>query len=116
MNGEFMPQALWQLSPYWLNWVENNATLQFVHRWLGASVLLMSIVLGCYAFLSKDKRFRLFGLIFMFTVLGQFILGVLTLVNVVPIGLASFHQAGACIVLLSILCLIYFSRPTEIPQ
>ncbi|MFT5209015.1 MAG: cytochrome c oxidase assembly protein subunit 15 [Flavobacterium sp.] len=113
MNGEFMPQALWQLSPFWLNWFENNATLQFVHRWLGAGVLALSIVLGSYSFLSKDTRFRTLGMVFMFTVLGQFILGVLTLIHIVPIGLASFHQAGACFVLISLLCLIYFSRSSE---
>ena len=113
MNGEFMPDAMWQLTPMWLNWLENNTTLQFVHRWLGTFVLLLSIVLGGFAFRSEDSRFRACGMVVMFTILAQFFLGVLTLVKVIPIGLASFHQAGACVVLISILCLVYFSRPLD---
>ncbi|MFT7688607.1 MAG: cytochrome c oxidase assembly protein subunit 15 [Candidatus Azotimanducaceae bacterium] len=111
MNGEFMPEAMWQLTPIWLNWLENNASLQFVHRWLGAVVLLVSVIIGAYAFRSEDRRFRACGLTLLFVVLAQFIIGVLTLVKVVPVGLGSIHQAGACIVLVSILCLVYFSRP-----
>jgi cytochrome c oxidase assembly protein subunit 15 len=44
------------------------------------------------------------------SVIGQFILGVLTLIYVVPVSLGSIHQAGACIVVLATVVLIYRTR------
>lgn len=113
MNGEFMPEIVWQLNPVWLNWVENNAMLQFVHRWMGAAVLLLTTVLGVFALRQKDFVIRLWVSILVLSVLAQFTLGVFTLLHVVPLGLASLHQAGACIVLIVLVCILYLSQTVE---
>ena len=49
-------------------------------------------------------------------VLIQFMMGVLTLVKVVPLELASAHQGGACIVLLMAVHVLYlvFSRRSAV--
>ena len=50
----------------------------------------------------------------MLVMLAQFCLGVFTLLNVVPIGLASLHQAGACIVLVVMVYLVYLVQPVPL--
>jgi cytochrome c oxidase assembly protein subunit 15 len=32
MNGAFVPAGLWELSPLWRNFFENELTVQFIHR------------------------------------------------------------------------------------
>jgi cytochrome c oxidase assembly protein subunit 15 len=112
MNGELIPQIAWQLSPLWQNLFDNNAMLQFLHRWLGASVLIMTITLSVMSVRLNVAVSRVTFLL-LFTVLVQFLLGVFTLLNVVPIGLASLHQAGACFVLTVMVYLFYIVVPVS---
>jgi len=116
MNGEFMPDIVWQLNPLWLNWVENNAMLQFVHRWLGAMVLFLTTVIAALALRHNDSVLRFWVSILVLGVFVQFTLGVFTLLQVVPIGLASLHQAGGCFVLIVLVCIFYKARSVEHSQ
>lgn len=102
MHGHILPPGWNQMMPVWLNFLENPVTVQFIHRSIGWSLLLtISIFWWLTGRMQVPGKARngihiLFGV----TVI-QFILGVLTLVFVVPIPLASLHQFGACLVLLS---------------
>jgi heme a synthase len=40
MNGEIFPSHIIQ-SLTWLNFLENGATVQFIHRWVAVAVLLL---------------------------------------------------------------------------
>ena len=113
MNGEFIPQAAFQLVPLWLNLLDNNAMLQFLHRWLGALVLGLTFLLFVMSLRSGLPKVRHLMVALLVVVVAQFLLGVFTLLNVVPIGLASAHQAGACIVLLLTVSLVYIVRPAS---
>ena len=113
MNGEFVPQLAIHLSPYWLNFLDNNAMLQFVHRWLGFSMLLSVLAIVLQGFKQGSMQIRRGSLVLLAVVSVQFLLGVFTLLQVVPIGLASMHQAGAGILLLAILYLNYIIRPLK---
>ena len=49
-------------------------------------------------------------IVLLVAVMLQFIIGVMTLLYVVPIGLGSLHQAGACVVVLAVVVLLYRTR------
>jgi cytochrome c oxidase assembly protein subunit 15 len=90
---------LW-LQPAWLNFFENGATVQFVHRWLGTLLLLGVTAWGLVAVrlpLSRDQRLASNAL--LFSIWAQYLLGVGTLIFIVPIPLAVTHQVGAAITL-----------------
>ena len=108
MDGRFIAEAATMMKPLWLNFLENGAMVQFVHRWLGTLLTLLVIALVGLAVLSNVPRrlVAICGLLAGLT-LAQFMLGVLTLINYVPIYLASAHQGVACLVLLASLMLVY---------
>ena len=86
---------------YLTNLLFSHATLQFIHRWLG--VLVLFLVTWYWLLLRTDpiaRRRHAAYLLFAVTML-QVLLGIYTLVNVVPITAAVLHQGGATILLLS---------------
>jgi len=103
MGDAWIAEAALTLAPFWQNFLENGAMIQFIHRWLGLLVLVVaSAVLGIA--LSQDvsqtvKRAAVLciGLLFI-----QFGLGVTTLVTFVPLHWALSHQVFACFVVLGI--------------
>ncbi len=95
MEGRWIPQGLIALQPAWLNIFENLLTVQFVHRMMGYVIGVFGLVLLAYGF--KDSLSRLSG---WFRIIGiliilQVILGIITLILVVPVSLALGHQALA---------------------
>lgn len=114
MHDQWIADAVFQMDPWWLNLVESSATIQFVHRWLGAIVLLVAALTCLWAWRYQlARQIRLSANILLLTTLGQFIIGVLTLVYIVPIGLATLHQAVACVLLLAAIHLVYVARGNE---
>ena len=100
MDGSFVPAGYAQLQPFFRNWFENVAAVQFDHRLMAmttASAALAMWVLGWGAALPRAARIALHALLAAMAV--QFALGVSTLLLVVPIPLAAAHQAGAVILL-----------------
>lgn len=114
MNGQWVPSSFFFLSPKWLNFFENNAAIQFIHRTIGWVILFMSVGMW-FKFrkitldsLQRTALNRLFLMVFV-----QFTLGVFTIVLVVPISVASLHQVGACVLMLLTLRAIYLVSPSE---
>ncbi|MBO6558189.1 MAG: COX15/CtaA family protein [Pseudomonadales bacterium] len=107
MHGQFLADAALMMSPFWLNFVENGVMIQFVHRWIGAL-----LVLGILWFAFKARGTALFGasMILLGVTLVQFALGVTTLLYRVPVVLGSLHQAVACLMLLALVYCVYLSR------
>jgi cytochrome c oxidase assembly protein subunit 15 len=100
MDGSFVPAGYAQLTPFVRNWFENVAAVQFDHRLLAmttASAVLLLWLVGWRAALPRAARLALHAL--MLAVTLQFLLGVSTLLMVVPIPLAATHQAGAVLLL-----------------
>ena len=108
MDGQFLNDAALALNPLWLNFVENGAMIQFIHRWLGA-LLLISVITTSVLALREDKLEAAAMSLLVVTSL-QFLLGILTLVNAVPVGLGSLHQAVACLMVLSLTYFLYIAR------
>lgn len=99
MEGQLIPAGLFSLRPWYMNIFENIMTVQFDHRMLAYLI----VILGIYVWnrLRKDNHInvRLAGHMMMLTLLGQVMLGIFTLLHMVPIPLAALHQAGALITL-----------------
>lgn len=98
MDGRLIPNGLALLEPLWLNAVGNITTVQFNHR-LGAYVLAAAILAYAVATRRRGRLVLARALLLSILVLAQLVIGVLTLVGVVPIGLALMHQAMAMILL-----------------
>ncbi len=100
MHGQLIPEDYGALSPWWINSFENVAAVQFNHRLLATVTLMLALGLvwrGFTAYLSVRFLAALTVLILVITV--QYLLGIATLLLVVPISLASSHQAVAVLVL-----------------
>ena len=99
MDGEFIPDGLAALAPWWMNMIDNVTAIQFNHR-IGAYVLTLLIGLHTL-FVWRDAapavRQRLAGLTGLVVV--QMVLGIVTLIYVVPFSAALAHQGMALIML-----------------
>jgi len=97
MNGHVVPPEIMQISPWYMNFVNNMATVQFDHRLL-AWTLLVLVPIWWWRVRAKSDvpaRARLAAHLLLAMLLAQVSLGISTLVLVVPLPLAALHQAGA---------------------
>ena len=96
MNGQWMPAEIMMIDPWYRNFYNNMATVQFVHRLL-AALLAVAITVFWWRTRRRDTaggmRRAATLLLAMLTI--QVMLGVTTLLLVVPLPLAAAHQAGA---------------------
>ena len=84
---------------------ENPASAQFHHRHLALFTTLCTLFY-CYKyyFESKDKIVKKLSLLISIVVCSQFTLGIITLINMVPVYLGAIHQTGAVILFISLIC------------
>jgi cytochrome c oxidase assembly protein subunit 15 len=96
MDGHFVPEGYGMISPFYLNFFENIAAVQFNHRILAELVLLFVVGLWFYAkkYELADQARLGFNLM-LIMVIVQFILGVMTLLMAVPLTLGVAHQGGS---------------------
>ena len=111
MAGQVVPAGYGQLSPWLRNLTENIAAVQFDHRALATLTAIVSaavVVTG----LSIPSLRPVRGVILVLgaAVALQYILGVATLLLVVPVDLAAPHQAGAVLVLTAALTTLHALR------
>lgn len=98
MDGHFIPEGYAMLEPFYLNFFENIAAVQFDHRILAESTLLIVSALWLYARrFDLAQRAALALNLLMGMALLQVILGISTLLMVVPVWLGVSHQAGAMV-------------------
>lgn len=100
MGTGFIPDDWLFLSPWYWNFLENLSAVQFLHRtvaYLVMGVVLYLLYLAFRTDVSQGPR-RLVALLAL-GVAVQIILGILTLVFVVPVPLGAAHQAGGLVVL-----------------
>jgi len=100
MNGQWVPEGYMVLEPWFSNFFDNIAAVQFNHRF--GALLLCIVVFG---FWFAAQRFDLvartrtvFHLLLAMLVI-QVTLGITTLIYVVPVALAAAHQGGALVLL-----------------
>ena len=107
MNGGLIPDGYSAMTPFWVNLFENIATVQFNHRLLATVTLFFGAFMLKWALrLAMLPVLRnLFILCFLLIML-QYALGVLALVNYVPVALGAIHQAMAVVVMTASLLLM----------
>ena len=111
MNGRWLPDDVFALSPAWTNLLQNSAMLQFIHRWL-AFVVLFAVIAYVILFWrhSSNPKFKAALIALPVSLVVQIALGIATLVMVVPISVAVLHQIGALFVVGALVRLVYTSR------
>lgn len=112
-DGEWIHETVYiEQKPLWRNFIEGKSGVQFIHRYL--AYLVVAIILYIW-YRSRSMQLTLpqqrgvqwlVGLVFL-----QFILGVLTLINAVPLWLGVAHQVGAFFLLTAMTFTLHrFSR------
>jgi len=96
MNGRWVPPEILMIEPWYLNFFNNMATVQFDHR-LGAWLLAVAVPWLWYEAgrAGLTRQARLFTHLLLATLAVQIALGIATLLLVIPVALAAAHQAGA---------------------
>jgi cytochrome c oxidase assembly protein subunit 15 len=101
MDGYWLPPELIHLQPWWLNFLENHATVQWTHRILALLTTLSAILF------AWQQRFNGASLWVVAAVLLQASLGIATLLYQVPVLLGVLHQAGALLILTALIAKLF---------
>ncbi|CAN5391395.1 COX15/CtaA family protein [soil metagenome] len=102
IDGAFIPTAerLFFEQPWWRNFFDNTLTVQFTHRMIAYTLVALAIVHAIDAIRSRTSPAVVTGALWiMATMVVQVAIGILTLLNQVPIDLGLAHQAVAIVVL-----------------
>lgn len=104
MNGYWIPPQILLLEPWYSNFFDNAATVQFDHRliaWLLAALTPWFWWRSRHVTLTPWARLACDALLAVLVL--QIGLGILTLLLAAPVALAAAHQAGALLLLTSAL-------------
>jgi cytochrome c oxidase assembly protein subunit 15 len=102
IDGGFIPSAarLFFDQPWWHNLFDNTLTVQFEHRMTAYALFALAVLHAVDAVRSRADGAVIRGALWLVAVITlQATLGILTLLNQVPIDLALTHQAVAIAVL-----------------
>lgn len=102
IDGAFIPSGarLFFEQPWWRNFFDNMLTVQFTHRMLAYLLLAQALWhLGHTIYARADASVVRGAVLIALATVLQAVLGILTLLNGVPIDLALAHQACALVVL-----------------
>lgn len=115
INGQWIPDALNHLSPGWKNWLDNKISVQFIHRTLAYSLLILLLIWWTKARKVKSNQFfDKVKFIPFILIMFQVVLGIFT-VTLSPYGnyLVWFgvaHQMVAILFLMSMILMMYLNR------
>jgi cytochrome c oxidase assembly protein subunit 15 len=122
IDGGFIPSAARLLfeQPWWRNLFDNALTVQFEHRMVAYALFVLAILHAVDAVRSRAGTSAVNGALWLAAAITlQATLGILTLLNQVPMHLALTHQAVA----IAVLTLAVFQverlaarRPQQAPQ
>ncbi len=112
MDGDLVPDGIYATTPFWLAAFEDVTTVQFDHRIL-AEITFVLVVLFWWRSrgggLSARAQSTANALALAAAV--QVILGITTLLLVVPVSIAALHQAGAVVLYSTALWAAHALRP-----
>jgi len=109
MGGRIVPAGYGALDPWWRNLFEHIPAVQFNHRVLGIAAALGGLALWGLT-LRAAEPVATWGRAVGVMALLQVGLGIMTLLTLVPLALASMHQAGAVVLLALALLLLHALR------
>jgi cytochrome c oxidase assembly protein subunit 15 len=112
MGGQVVPAGYGAMTPWYRNLFENLIAVQFNHRVLGIAVTLFGVALW-WRTRRDESAVGTWGRAVGLMSLLQVGLGIVTLLALVPISLASMHQGGAVVLLCLGLLLLHAARGAE---
>jgi len=116
MGEGLIPDAYNFLSPWYLNVFENAEAVQFNHRALAVTTFTITLAIWVWSvLLRRSSDLALAMNLLLLSALVQVILGISTLLLVVPISLAAMHQAGGLLYLTASLYALYVVRRDKNP-
>jgi heme a synthase len=116
MAGRLVPPHMLAYEPLLRNFIENPVTVQWLHRLIGTVLGTVVVVFAVRVMragvdpLSQRLNLALLGLVAV-----QYLLGVLTLIYTVPVGLGVAHQALAMILFGVWLVWLHHVRSLHLP-
>lgn len=100
MNGQFIPDGLLSMTPFYLNFFENLLTVQFNHRMIAWALFIIIPVFWLRIQKSPAQpRTKKIAHLFLLMLGIQVSLGISTLLFHVPVALGAAHQGGALLLL-----------------
>ena len=107
MAGEFFPTLAFELNPLWRNFFESEALVQFNHR-LSGYILILFVLYSWFKFRnSSNQSLKSYSNWVLLAILGQVVLGVITVLYAAVWYIAILHQFSA-IILVSLVLLLKF--------
>lgn len=117
MDGQLVPDGYAQLSPFWHNFTANITAVQFNHRLLATLAGIAALAAAAWGWRALPAGYaRAAVLALGGTVALQYVLGVATLLMVVPVWLGTLHQAMAVGVLTASLVALHALRAPRPPR
>ena len=107
MNGNWIPEDLFEYEPFITNFFENSGLVQFNHR---LTAYLLFIVVGIIWWANRRNpylKIRLAANHLMIIVVFQMLLGIITVLYSAPLPLASLHQFTAILFILAYINLFF---------
>lgn len=99
MGDGFAPDGMLSLQPLYANFLVNIITIQFAHRMVAYVIAVVAVMLWLQTRKSERRVVRVAGHFMLAAVSLQILLGILTLIYVVPVPLGAAHQGGAVVLL-----------------
>ncbi|MGU3576759.1 COX15/CtaA family protein [Brucellaceae bacterium C25G] len=100
MDGAIIPSDLFVQTPWWRNIFENPKTVQFIHRMVAYSLLLLAILHAVQtARYAPDTTHARRALVLTGLIIIQAGIGIVTLLTMVPLEWGLLHQGFALVVL-----------------
>lgn len=119
MNGVLVPSSVFFMHPWWLNFLENIATVQFTHRCIGYLLVIFVFIFWyrARAYKQVSVPFRLCVSALPYLVIVQVALGISVLLlskgGTIPVLFGVLHQAGALLLLNTLLYTIFQFKKNE---
>lgn len=92
MAGVWLPPELFELIPFWSNFFENPALVQFNHRLLAYALFGFGLFIGFRAVKSPLSQLRRWHARMGMALIAQVLLGIITVMTVAPWYFAIAHQ------------------------
>lgn len=97
MDGRFVPEGYWSADLGWRSLAEHVPAVQFHHRWIAVLTVALTIFFVVRALPETPAEARLPVVLLALAAVAQVLLGIATLLAVVPVWLGALHQFGAVV-------------------
>lgn len=112
MGSNIFPADFWALSPWYINVLDNPSAVQFLHRILAVTTVLLAVT-GAISVLRQSEfpLARKSAWFLLSAALFQGLLGIMTLLHGAPLSMSMMHQAGGIVLFSAALLNLWVFTP-----